>query len=398
MLIIGLILTFAVILLLVKKKVAIGIAVISGGIVLAVFAGLSPLKIIKIILLTFTERNTLELMVTVIMITVLSTMMKEYGVMDKMVDYLGKMFKSTKILLFIIPSLLSTFTVTGSAIVAAPIIDSLGDKINISKAKKAAINLYVRHAWYFILPIAVPLINASYLAEIPIKELIIAQAPVAIICLVAAYFVYIRPLKNYQIPNTKESRGQIFSKTLIYTSPLLLCVLLVFWLPFYIALLLGSILTYFIKVDKNNLPQVLLKSKNIPLVLAVAGIMIFKNFIQNIPELKLLIEQVVQLGIPLELLIILISVVIAYAVANPTLLVGMMYPLLLPLVPLDQKIATAVLIYTVGFSAYFISPVHLCQALTNEYFCVSTGELYKEYKITVPVMFLAGILTYLFLR
>ncbi|MDK2822247.1 MAG: uncharacterized protein PWQ67_39 [Clostridia bacterium] len=398
MLVIGLIISFALILFLVKKKVPIGISVISGGILLALTAGLNPIKILRIIIFTFTEKNTLELIATVIMISVLSNVMKEYGVMEMMVTYLEKMFKSTKALLFIIPSLLSTFTMTGSAIVAAPIVDSLGDKIGLVNPKKAAINLYVRHAWYFVLPISVPLINASYLSNIPIRELMKAQLPVAIACLIAAYLVYIKPLNNSDVSGDNESRGSIIYNTILFTSPLLVCVFLVFWIPFYIALVLGCILAYLIRKRENRLSQVLLKSKNIPLILAAAGIMIFKNIIGNIPQLKSLILEVTSLGIPLELLTIIITIFISYAVANPTLLVGMMYPLILPLVPAEQQLAMAVLIFTVGFSAYFISPVHLCQALTNEYFCVSTGDLYKEYKITVPVMFISGILTYLLLR
>ncbi len=126
--------------------------------------------------------------------------------------------------------------------------------------------------------------------------------------------------------------------------------------------------------------------------------MIFKNFIENIPELKLLLEQVINLGIPLEIVIIIMTVLAGYVAANLTVVTGLLYPLILPLVSPEQVLPTAALIYTLGYCSYFISPIHLCQALTNEYFQVEMKDLYKEYKITVPVMFLASLFTYLLIR
>ncbi|MFZ5944476.1 MAG: DUF401 family protein [Bacillota bacterium] len=398
MLLAGIIISFAFILTLVKFKKPIGIAITLGGILLALFAQIPFSKIIYLVLHTLIEVPTLELVVTVILINILSAAMDEYGVLEKMVDYLEKLFRSTKVLLFIFPSLLSTFTTTGSAIIAAPVIDSLGNKVGLTKPRKAAINLYIRHAWYFVLPISIPLINASYISNIPLVELMKVQLPVALACLLAAYFVYIKPLKDREYIQNGETKNKIIFNTLLYSSPLLVCILLVFWIPFYAALVPGIFLTYTIGVKKQAFKKVLLKSKNTNLILAVLGIMIFKNIIGNIPQIKTMIMQVIRFGIPLELLTIAVTLIIAYAVANPSLLVGMVYPLILPLASPAEQIPYAMLIFTVGFAAYFISPVHLCQALTNEYFGVSTEELFKEYKITFPVMFFSGLITFYVLR
>lgn len=403
MLVFGLILAFSLILWLVKKNISIGYAVISGGVVLAVFAGFGPLKIIETIFATFIQSNTIQLIVTVILINILSSMMKEYGIMELMVEYLEKTFKSIEVLLFIIPSLLSTFTASGAAIIAAPIIDGLGDRAGISAAKKAAINLYIRHAWYFVLPVSVSLINASFISNIPIKNLVIAQAPVSLICLITAYFVYLYPLKkiakkeNSKLENEKIEGKTVF-KTFLYTSPILLCISLVFWLPSYVALFFGSILAYFIRAKECSFFKIVFNKKGWPLILAAAGVMIFKNFIENIPELKFLLEQIINLGIPLEIIIILMTTVASYVAANLTVVIGLMYPLLLPLVPPELLVPTATLIYTIGYSTYFISPIHLCQALTNEYFGVSMKDLYREYKITVPVMYITSLVTNFLIR
>ncbi|NLT94893.1 MAG: DUF401 family protein [Clostridia bacterium] len=403
MLVVGLILTFTLILWLVKKAVPIGLAIICGGMVLALFAGFDPLKIIKIILITFTQKGTIYLILTVILINILSTMMKDYGIMDLMVEYLEKTFKSIKALLFIIPSLLATFTATGSAIIAAPIIDSLGDRVGITPARKAAINLYVRHAWYFILPIAVNLVNASFIGNIPIRTLVKAQFPVSVICLATSYLVFIRPIKESSVPkkenkDNEKQEEKVVLKALFYTSPIILSIMLVLWMPTYIALFLACILTFFIRKKNSSFSKIIFNKKYIPLVLAAAGVMIFKNIIENIPQLKLLLEQILSLGISLEIIVILMTSIASYVAANLTVVIGLMYPLILPLVAPEQVVPIAALIYTIGYATYFISPIHLCQALTNEYFGVSMKDLYKEYKIAVPVMYVAGLANYLFLR
>lgn len=402
--VVGLIMTFSLILWQVKRKIPIGFAVINGGILLALFAGFTPLKILITILDTFTQQSTIQLIFAVVLISILSSMMKEFGILELMVIYLEKTFRSIKALLFIIPSLLATFTSSGAAIIAAPIIDSLGDRAGISGSKKAAINLYVRHAWYFILPVSINLINASFLSNIPLKDFVLAQFPISFISLTTAYFVYIHPINlptkddDEKLEAIQEKKKLIVYKAFLYTSPILLSVFLVFWLPSYIALGAGCVLSYVIKVKDVPLRKIVFNKSGWPLILAAAGVMVFKNFIENIPQLKLLLEQVINLGIPLEIIIIAMTIMASYVAANLTVVIGLMYPLVLPLVSPEQILPTATLIYTIGYCTYFISPIHLCQALTNEYFKVSMKELYKEYKITVPVMYGASLLTYFLIR
>lgn len=396
MLALSIILSFSLILFLIKKKVNIGLAVISGGIVLALFSRVPVEKILIIMAKALVERQTIELAVSIFLINLLSNMMQGYGVMDKMVEYLETLFSSTKTLLFIIPSLLSTLMVAGSAIVAAPVIDTMGDRVGISKARKAAINLFLRHAWYFIMPISVGIVNASFIAGIPVKSLIFAQFPVAVACLVVAWLVYIAPLprlENAEVSDEKKS--DVLFKVLRYTSPLLVSLTLAIWLPFYLAILLGCVLTYLVRVETADFKALLVKSRNLPLIFAAVGIMIFKGIMENIPGLTSLIQEIINQGLPFWLILIILPLVVGYIVANPSAIVGMLYPLLLPLVTREQLVPTAMLIFTVGYCGYYISPIHLCQALTNEFFKITTRELYREYRITVPVMFFASVITYL---
>jgi len=398
LLIAGLVVSFSLIIILANRKIPIGIAVVSGGIVLSLFAGLNPLEILRVIGSALVEKKTVEYIMAVIMIAALSSMMQQGGMMDKMVEYLSKVFKNTKTLIFVIPSIISAFNATGSAIVAAPMLDGLGDKIGMSNARKSAINLYVRHTWYFVLPISIHLINASFVSEIPISKLILVNIPITLVCFIAAYLVYLRPLKDVPRAENKEGENKgAITKALLYTSPILVCLVLIFWIPFYAALFVGCVLSYLLRVTDFEIIKTAVTYKTLPMVYAAAGVMIFKSILGNIPELNILVQKIIGLGIPLELLAVSITLVIAYIAANVSLVVSLLYPIVLPLAPVENTVALAMLIFITAYGAYLISPIHMCQALTVEYFRVPLRELYKEYKITLPVMFISSWVMYIIL-
>jgi len=401
MLILAIAIAFSFILYLVNKGVNLGFATAGGGVLLALLAGLSVPETARVFLLGLVAPDTLELAADVFLIVVLSKMMQDYGILDKMVESLELLFGSPKALLYVIPCLLSSFSAVGAAIIAAPVIDRLGDEVGISRAKKAAINLYLRHAWYFVLPISVSLLNAAYVSGAPLLELIKAQIPTALACLVAGYLVYFRPIKTDRAVRSKRDRSiQSIMKTLKYTGPLLISVILVVWIPFYIALLAACAVTYLLREKEKNLYDMLIKGqgKSYNLIYAVAGVMVFKNIIGSIPAMETLLQSVANLGIPLWIIAVVLSIALAFISGSTNVVTAMLYPLLLPLIPRDQLTAMAMLIYVTGFTSYFISPLHLCQVLTNEYFGVSWRELYREYAITVPVMLLSGLVTYFVIR
>lgn len=397
MLIFALVVSLALIMYLISKKFSLGGAILIGSLLLALLAGLSPVNIIAIFSQTLTNRQTLELIISVYLIGILGSMMLSFGVMDIMIEHLEKTFRSVKLLLFIIPSLLSTFSVSGSAVFAAPVIDALGDRVGITKERKAAINLYIRHAWYFVLPISSSILYAAYLAEVPVWDLIRFQAPVSAAALVTAYLVYIHPLKDEKI-DVEQSRAEGIIKSLIYTSPLIITLLLVIWFPFYIALIAGCFVTFLVRKRSGDYRKILFAKQNLNMVFAATAIMVFKGIIANIPGIGELIEKIINQGMPLEVILLVLPLILGYILANPQALIGMLFPILLPLVPPDQVLATAALINGIGFVTYFISPLHLCQALTNEYFCVSAKDLYKEYKITVPAMLISVVIYYFIMR
>lgn len=400
MIILALFASFFIIFYLMLKNYSLGGAILGGALALSILAGLPIGRIVDIGWSTLLNSATHELVINILLISILGSMMHVYGVTNSLVHHLNKTFRNPKHLLFIVPSLLSAFTAPGSAIVAAPVIEALGSSVGLTPARKAAINLYIRHVWYFVIPISVPLIYASRLANVSILELIAVQAPVTLVGLIVGYLVYIKPIK-YVAPMASEETGskrQHVLKSVLYSSPLWLSVALVIWLPFNMALLTGCIVTYLIRTKEGIIKEALINKLTWTMAYAAISIMFYKTIIDNLPGIKIVIENIIAMGISIEFMLITTPFILGLIMANPWAVVGSLYPLFLPLVPPEQVIATAMIIFTQGFLGYFISPVHLCQALTNEYFQVNNKDLYREYKITLPFILLATIITYTVLR
>ncbi len=72
--------------------------------------------------------------------------------MDEMIESLELMLKSAKITIMVAPALIGTLLVTGGALMSCPVVNNLGDRLDISNDRRASVNLIFRHAMYFIFP------------------------------------------------------------------------------------------------------------------------------------------------------------------------------------------------------------------------------------------------------
>jgi len=51
-----------------------------------------------------------------------------------------------------------------------------------------------------------------------------------------------------------------------------------------------------------------------------------------------------------------------------------------------------------GFMGYYVSPLHMCQVLTLQYFEVESKALYMNYKIILPAAMALAMLIYVVKR
>ncbi|WZL74383.1 DUF401 family protein [Clostridiaceae bacterium 35-E11] len=409
MVILTLIISMGITFFLVSKKLNIGFSLTIGALVLALLNGKNIIYFMEVLLRTLSESATIILTVTILLITILGHLMEKYLLLDRMIEALEKMLKSAKNTILIAPAIIGTLLVTGGALMSCPVVENLGEKIHISKDKRAAINLIFRHALYFVYPLSPTMILAAELGNYNIWDFIKLQFPISLAMYVFGYFFYLR---NAVEPSIEKIEAKQYLRTimefLLYASPILISLLgvVLFHLPFHFSLVLGILLSIIINIYdqkkdqkyklNENIFQTIYKGIKPSMMIAVIGIMIFKNVVNDIDEIYVQLNRLLDQGIPLELLILIAAAMISFPLSSVQPGVAILYPMILPLAAnYDMKLLYAMFIYTNAFIFYYISPLHLCQVLTLEFFEVKLKDLYKNYILILPLTYATMLIIYM---
>ncbi len=408
MVIVTLIISMSIILLLVNKKVNIGYSLMIGASLLSLLNGRNLTYILSSFINTLNEPTTLSLAFTITLITILGHLMEKYLILDRMVSSLENMVKSAKITIMLAPAIIGTLLVTGGALMSCPVVDTLGNKLNISNDKKASINLIFRHALYFIFPLSPTIILSAEIGNYSVWDFAKLQFPITIAMYVFGYFFIV---KNYSdLSHDKSGIHEYIISIkdfILYSSPILISLLgsILLGLPFYITLLFGIICSFAINIydkskdDKYNTKEsffiTVYKGIKPSMVIAIIGIMFFKNIVNDMDEIYNMLSLLLDKGIPIEILIIIASGLISFSLASIQPGIAILYPMILPLAPnYSIMLLYAMFIYTSCFMFYYISPLHLCQVLTLEYFDVKLKNLYRNYIFILPLIYLVMLIIY----
>jgi integral membrane protein (TIGR00529 family) len=420
MILLKLVVALFVVITLSNKKVNLGIALTIGAILVGLMAGKTPVWLATKILESASSPFALELALIIVMITILGHAMKELDILQRMVVGFEGVLRSSKLTILIIPAIMGSFAVTGGALISCPIVDELGEKLSISKDKRATINLIYRHIFgMFIFPFSASFIMASRLANISAGSFIMMFMPITVFMLVAGYFLFLKGIKE---PDKRKFKwvhyGQSVRELLLYAAPIYISLVMALALriPFYVALVAGIVLTmiiFKIAVEKTPLYKerggksyefadflkLAWKGINPGMVLAVMGIMVFKGVLEGIEEIPEVLQALMDAGIPIEVVIIVFGWLMAFASSSTQGTIALLYPIILPLAETETiKELYVMLIYMSGFMGYYVSPLHMCQVLTLQYFNVESKALYKNYRIILPGAMAIAILMYIIKR
>ncbi|MCK8826078.1 DUF401 family protein [Fuchsiella alkaliacetigena] len=379
--IIGVAIAFVLIIVLIGKEVKLGYAMLWGSVVIAITSQIDLAGLLAIIGTGVLSGDTLELIVIVVLIGVLARFMKETDLLSELIESYSYILGSQRVTAAFIPSIMGALPIPGGAIMSAPMVESVGDNIKLSAREQMSVNLLYRHIWLFVFPITPPLLLTASLSQLGVFTLIKMQFPITIVMGAVGYYFLLSKYRHSEVPSTtelpKQELSKVLKKLLVSTLPLLISLglPLLTGLSFVISLLIALLLIVIIRYQQFNL-SLLTSSFNYELTLAIVGIMVFQEFVNQGPDLELLTGFLLNLGLPITFLVVLMPALIAYVTGNTTAAIGITFPLLLPLVGYDSTMV--MLMYGAAFFAYFLSPLHFCLILTKEYFGTRISSIYRE--------------------
>lgn len=401
---IGVIIAFAVIIFLIRKKINFGLSLILGSIIVGIFSlmEIDPVSIpkgfIKAIVYSVDDQKfqfeTIELAILLTIIFVLAKCMQETGAIKKLIDSLRTIFYKGGTL-GVIPAIYGLMPVPGGALFSAPLIDKEGEKYKLDQNKKNFLNVWFRHIWFPIFPVsaAMILICSSEFSDIDIYSLVVADFPAFIAFIVIGFIflkIFIKKIPKPEKKPKKEYNGLIYLLPPII--PIIIYLALFFLdIPnlkvyqrsvFIIGVLISIIFLYYlIKINRAKYIEILKRSLSVNLALAIIGIMIFREMIEVSKANEIITDLISQAPFPPVIIIIIIPFILGVLTGYNFGAIALSYFLVEPFFELIDIhiIGLTSIIFISSLVGYLISPIHLCNVVSSDYLKTDSTRMYKMY-------------------
>jgi integral membrane protein (TIGR00529 family) len=421
--IIRVLVVFLLILFAIRKKVSLGNALFFGAIVLGCMFGLSFKSMLFSVYHSITHPKTLALTIMVCLILVFSHSMEVAGQMQRLLDRYQGLIAQPRINLVVFPALIGLLPMPGGAIFSAPMVKTLGNRLNFSKAQLSFINYWFRHIWEYWWPLYPGVLLTTTLANLNLWVFVIFLFPLTSVALLLGYWI-LRDLKtNPQGASQNGENCQPRPPILPFIKELLpilivIClgltlgaVLTVLLKPYAISITkeLGLVFSLLVAIGwvwhKNRLStaqrwQILRQRQLLGMFYMVVAILVFKGMLEDSRAVEMISQELLHWHIPLMPICIILPFIVGGVVGITIAFVGTTFPILISLI---QNLGEAqfmlpymMLALASGFVGVLLSPLHLCLLLSNEYFQTSLGPVYR-YLWLPSISLLIAACSYFFL-
>ncbi|MEG1862793.1 MAG: DUF401 family protein [Oscillospiraceae bacterium] len=376
-----------------KKKLGFGPMLLLTGGILSLVAGLSPSVVLKNLANVFLYLPTFKTIIVVLLVGVLGTLMKHYGILDAIVAALKELISSQKTIVMVLPAVIGLLSVPGGAQLSIPFVDKIGEDMGMPGEIRAVVNLSFRHIAMFLLPTSTAIIMVStVIPGINLYGLIGMNLGFVVLMQLSAYFLYVHKFQDKKQKGTGNKMTAL-KNLMIYLSPIYMVVVFnaVFKLEMYICVALSVVivLLFWGKKDIKDFCQVAYKGLSFGTFTMMIGV----YFIQNsIKSLDMVMSGFVDLfnnasGVSILLVIAAASILFGITTGLSMVPLGVILPLInnLP-ISVNAKLVYCFFVFVWSFLGYYFSPLHLCQLLTIKHVGCGTGPVYKEYMKLIPCL------------
>mgnify|MGYP002153781371 CR=1 FL=1 len=386
--VIGVVVAFLLIVALRLKNVDFSLSILAGSAVIAV-TSVGPLEvIIEAGMRTVTDPTTLDICVSVALITVLGYSLKETSLMTELIYGLRGLLPS-RVLLALIPAMFGLLSMPGGALMSAPFNEPEAERLGLRPEHKTYINVWFRHLWYWASPISpVPILAAS-LFNMNLNGFLAAQLPMLAVVLGVGFLVS----SSFIGDRVRVGVGpRNYSEVAIGLAPILVTILLsVVGVPVWAALVVGIAMVYAIKrVPAGRALRMVRDGVRWDIAASAASMLFFRQVVAVSGSARALFEGVAALGIPFIVVVVLVPLLVGTISGTPTMGIGIVFPLLLPLYG-ASGVHLASILYAGVISGYLASPMHLCLVLTNSYYKSEMGRVYRYLVPSVAALYVANL-------
>jgi integral membrane protein (TIGR00529 family) len=395
--IVKMVMIFFLVLICIRKKLSLGNAFLLGTLFLSLLFGLKPQATLRSIFASITDPKTLSIAVVVSLILVLSSSMELAGQMQRMLKNFQGLVASPRLNLVVFPALIGLLPMPGGAVFSAPMVKELGMRSKLSEAQLSFVNYWFRHIWEHWWPLYPGILLTTVITEISLLAIIVIMCPFTAVAVWLGYRALKGPgslptndNKNPRLPLWPFIRELMPILVVIFPG-LGMGVLFSKLFPgFPVSKEIGLILALCMaiawvwhqnRISKKQIWSTLTNPQLLNMMYMIVGILIFKGILTDSHAAAAVSQELIQMHIPLVLIAVVLPLVVGMSGGIVIAFVGSTLPILVPMI---QSLGEAqflpayvMLILVSGFTGVMLSPMHLCFLLSNEYFGVTLGSVYR---------------------
>lgn len=381
--IIKLLVVIAVIILLIKKKWNLEYVILLASLLLGLLFKLNPKEIGINFVQAIMDPVTIRLIGIIVLVYILSGVLRKVESLRDLVDSLQGLVKDYRLILAFIPALLGLIPMPAGAMFSAPMVKEVGDRAGLTPEEETFVNYWFRHIWEFIWPLFPGIILFAGLLKVEIQEVILVQFTLTIATTIVGFVWEYKNLKKDATLINKKDILLNLKKLFLGVWPILLIIILVLGTKtdLLFSLLIVILFLVFLNVNKLSLKilrEIIRNDIDLSVVILIASIMIFKRMLQVSGGIEIIPEAFTKLGVHPFIVLFIIPFFIGMMTGLTPAAVGIGLPVLLPIIVQGEpNLYYAMLAFTGAFVGVMSSPMHLCLAVTKNYFKADMGKIYK---------------------
>jgi integral membrane protein (TIGR00529 family) len=409
---------FVLILAAIRKNVSLGNAFFMGAFLIGALFGLTPGAMFRSVIGSIVMPKTLSLAVLVTLILVLSSSMELGGHMGRLLNNFRGLVTNPRLNLTIFPALIGLLPMPGGAIFSAPMVKELESKSGLRPDQLSFINYWYRHIWEYWWPLYPGILLAVTLADIDLEAIILVMWPFTILAFsVGSLSVKEADLNHVIHKGIQRRPAGPFLKEL---TPILMVIgiglgtgiLLSHLFPgFQIAKETGLIIALVLAIayiwhqtgmNGDTIRKVVIDPHLMRMFYMVIAILVFKGMLEDSHAVAAISREFTDFSVPLVLITIVLPLIVGGITGITIAFAGSTFPIIVPLVHSMGEgsfmLAYVMLAIVSGLIGVFLSPLHLCLLLSNQYFGATFGRVYKHLILPCISLFVASFFYFFFIR
>ena len=319
-------LVFIFILLLLRRKLNIGLVMLLAGGLLILLYQMGLTSVVSTVKSSIINEVTVKLIVSLSLIRMFELILREHDILTGMMNSLKALLKNRKIVTISMPLLIGLIPSIGGAYFSAPMVAETTRDIEMSPEEKGFINYWFRHPWEYVLPLYPGILLASAVSKIELHTLISANFSYAVLIVVTGFI-----FAMHSVHGSVKPVGPLSGRALWTFFPIAAVLLLVviFHMELHYALLAAVVfLLLFFHYKPRPIIKVVKHGLSPDVILLILGIMFFKEAMDNSGAVRGLSLFFLKEGVPVFPVLFLLPFITGIMTGLTVGFVGSTFPLI----------------------------------------------------------------------